>query len=146
MDAAWIRGLGPALERYLANFDNCFARSDTRTHLPVYVRGQLSDLPRKSVEPMALEAGVPPRTLQQFLSLLEWDEGHMTTRLQELVVQDHASPQAVGIMDETGCSKKGDKTPGVQRQYCGATGKIENCVVTVHLGYAVDDFHCLLAS
>lgn len=146
MDAAWIRGLRPELERYLANFDNCFARSDTRTHLPVYVRGQLSDLPRKSVEPMALEAGVPPRTLQQFLSLLEWDEGRMTTRLQELVVQDHASPEAVGIVDETGCPKKGDKTPGVQRQYCGATGKIDNCVVTVHLGYAVDDFHCLLAS
>src|SRR5207245_10348287 len=48
--------------------------------------------------------------------------------------------------DETGCPKKGDKTPGVQRQYCGATGKIENCVVTVHLGYAVADFHCLLSS
>src|SRR5947209_15176693 len=70
----------------------------------------------------------------------------MTTRLQELVVQDHASPQAVGIVDETGCPKKGDKTPGVQRQYCGATGKQDNCVVTVHLGYAVDDFHCLLDS
>jgi len=66
--------------------------------------------------------------------------------LQRIVARDHASARSVAVIDETGCPKKGDKTPGVNRQYCGATGKIENCVVTVHLGYAVDDFHCLLAS
>ena len=70
----------------------------------------------------------------------------MMDRLQQLVARDHASPHAIGVIDETGCPKKGDKTPGVQRQYCGAVGKVENCVVTVHLGYAVDDFHCLLAN
>jgi SRSO17 transposase len=146
MDAKQIRRLGPLLNRYLARFDDCFARVDTRAHLPVYVRGQLSDLPRKSVEPMALAAGVPPRTLQQFLSLLEWNRERMIDSVQGLVANEHASPHSVGIIDETGCPKKGAKTPGVQRQYCGATGKIENCVVTVHLGYAVDDFHCLLDS
>ncbi len=146
MDAAQIRSLGPLLDRYLGHFDDCFSRSDTRAHLPVYVRGQLSDLPRKSVEPMALAAAVPPRTLQQFLSLLEWDQRRLVDCQQQLVVREHASPHALGIFDETGCVKKGNKTPGVQRQYCGATGKIENCVVTVHLSYAVDDFHCLLDS
>lgn len=146
MDAAQIRSLGPLLDRYLGHFADCFDRSDTRAHLPVYVRGQLSDLPRKSVEPIALAAGVVPRTLQQFLSLLEWDQRRMVHCEQQLVAREHASPHAVGIFDETGCVKKGTKTPGVQRQYCGATGKIENCVVTVHLGYAVDDFHCLLDS
>jgi SRSO17 transposase len=146
MDAAAIRRLGSLLDTYLALFDECFGRADTRAHLPVYVRGQLSDLPRKSVEPIALAAGVPPRTLQQFLSLLEWDREGMIDRLQHLVRRDHSSGHSVAIIDETGCPKKGDKTPGVQRQYCGATGKIENCVVTVHLGYAVDDFHCLLDS
>jgi SRSO17 transposase len=55
-------------------------------------------------------------------------------------------PPGVGLIYETACPKKGDKTPGVQRQYCGATGIVENCVVTVHLGYAVGDFHCLLDS
>jgi SRSO17 transposase len=146
MDACDIRSLGPMLDRYLAEFDDCFTRCDTRAHLPVYVRGQLSDLPRKSVEPIALAAGVPPRTLQQFLSLLEWDRRRLVSRMQHVVARDHASAHSVGIIDETGCPKKGDKTPGVQRQYCGATGKIENCVITVHLGYAVDDFHCLLDS
>ena len=57
MDADQIRRLRPQLTRYLKRFDDCFARQDTRAHLPVYVRGQLSDLPRKSVEPMALAAG-----------------------------------------------------------------------------------------
>jgi SRSO17 transposase len=144
MDAAQIRSLGPLLDRYLANFDDCFGRCDTRAHLPIYVRGQLSDLPRKSVEPMALAADVRPRTLQQFLALLDWDQRRLVDRVQELVAHDHVSRHAVGIIDECGCPKKGDKTPGVQRQYCGASGKIENCVVTVHLGYAGDDFHCLL--
>jgi SRSO17 transposase len=146
MDAEQIRSLRPKLGRYLRQFDDCFGNSGTRSHLPAYVRGQLSDLPRKSVEPIALTEGVAPRTLQEFLSQLEWDDRRLVDRVQQLVARDHASPHAVGIVDETGCPKKGDKTPGVQRQYCGASGKIENCVVTVHLGYAVDDFHCLLGS
>jgi SRSO17 transposase len=146
MDAAWIDRLEPHLHQYLGNFADCFGRSDTRGHLPVYVRGQLSDLPRKSVEPIALAAGVPPRTLQQFLSLLDWDHDRLRQRLHTIVGRDHAHRHAVGIIDETGCAKKGAQTPGVRRQYCGATGKIDNCIVTVHLGYAAGDFHCLMDS
>jgi SRSO17 transposase len=146
MDADQIRSLKPKLTRFLAQFDDCFSRSDTRGHLPVYVEGQLSDLPRKNCEPIADARGIPPRTLQQFLSLLDWDHARMKTKLQALVACEHSSSRAIGIIDETGCAKKGEKTPGVQRQWCGATGKKDNCVVTVHLGYAVDDFQCLLDS
>jgi SRSO17 transposase len=144
MDATQIRRLEPQLGRFLGLFDDCFFRSDTRGHLPFYIRGLLSDLPRKSVEPIALGQKIPPRTLQQFVSLLAWDQARMRDRLQQRVASEHACPHGIGIIDETGCAKKGDKTPGVQRQYCGATGKIDNCVITVHLGYAADDFHCLL--
>jgi SRSO17 transposase len=144
MDAERIRELDALLKEYLANFDDCFIRPETREHLRVYVGGQLSDLPRKSVEPIALQAEVAPRTLQQFLSLLQWDRPLMRQRLQRLVATEHASPHSVGVLDDTGCPKKGTKTPGVQRQYCGATGKVDNCVATVHLTYAVEDFHCLL--
>lgn len=146
MDAVQIRSLQPQLKAYLQGFADCFSRSDTRGHLSTYVAGQLSDLPRKNCEPIADAANMPPRTLQQFLSLLEWDHGLMKTKLQQLVARQHASPHSVGILDETGCPKKGDKTPGVQTQWCGATGRKDNCVVTVHLGYAVDDFQCLLDS
>ncbi|MCI0353434.1 MAG: IS701 family transposase, partial [Acidobacteria bacterium] len=134
----------PKLTEFLARFDDCFPRRDTREHLPVYVEGQLSDLPRKSVEPIALKAQVPVPTLQEFLSQHRWDEDRLRQRLQEIVATEHASPQSIGIIDETSDAKKGDQTPGVQRQYCGAVGKPENCIVTVHLGYAVDGFHGLV--
>src|SRR5262245_34789581 len=146
MDADRIRQLQPLLDRYLDQFADCFARGTTRAHLPAYVRGQLSDLPRKSAEPIALAQGVPVRTLQEFLALHRWDHGRLRDRLQRLVAADHASPHAIGLVDDTACPKKGAKTPGVQRQYCGATGKRDHCVVTVHLGYAAGDFHCLLDS
>jgi len=144
MDADQIRQLRPELTRFLKRFDECFRRSDTRAHLPVYVQGQLSNLPDKSVDPIAVEADVAPRTLQQFLSLLKWDHDRMRDRLQEIVASEHAGRHSVGIVDETTFVKKGDKTPGVQRQWCGTVGKKENCTTTVHLGYACGDFHCLV--
>jgi SRSO17 transposase len=144
MDAQQIRRLEPELLRFLDQFNDCFSRKDTRAHLETYVRGQLSDLPQKSVEPIALEAGVAPRTLQEFLSQLKWDEGLMCDRVLQIVATEHAGPHTIGIIDETSDPKKGDKTPGVQKQWCGRLGKTENCMVTVHLGFARGDFHCLL--
>ena len=144
MDAQQIRLLEPKLDDFLENFAECFARRDTREHLSVYVRGQLSDLPEKSVEPIALNSGVAPRTLQEFLSQLSWDHDKMRDRVQQLVATQHAGPHRIGIFDETSDPKKGSKTPGVQKQWCGRLGKVENCMVTVHLGFAQDDFHCLL--
>ncbi len=144
MDADQFRQLEVEFSAFLDRFGDCFSRKDTRAHLGVYVRGQLSDLPEKSVEPIALEAGVAPRTLQEFLSQLKWDEDRMRDRLQCDVAAEHAGPHTIGVIDETSDVKKGDKTPGVQKQWCGRLGKTENCVVTVHLGFARGDFHCLL--
>jgi SRSO17 transposase len=144
MDADEIRRLESKLTQFLNEFHDCFDRKDTRAHLGVYVRGQLSDLPEKSVEPIALEADVAPRTLQEFLSQHRWKEDRLRDRLHHLVVTDHLGPHTVGIFDETSDPKKGDKTPGVQKQWCGRLGKTENCIVTVHLGLARGDFHCLL--
>jgi SRSO17 transposase len=144
MDADTILRIRPALTEYLHTFDDCFGRITARRHLDTYVEGQLSDLPRKSVEPMADAAGTPPRDLQQFLGLYRWDQSGMRDRAQQRVARRHAHPQSVGILDETSFVKKGDQTAGVQRQHCGAVGKTENCVVSVHLGYATPDFHTLL--
>lgn len=144
MDETQIRQLKPMLSAFLKRFDGCFARQDTGSHLHVYVEGQLSNLERKSVEPIAKAAGMAPRTLQEFLSLLKWDEDLVRDRLQAIVAAEHASPHAVGIVDETSFAKQGKKTPGVQRQWCNCRGKKDNCIVTVHLGYAADDFHCML--
>jgi SRSO17 transposase len=144
MDIPRLRKLKPALKKFLKRFDDCFPRKDTRSHLPVYISGQLSDLREKSVEPIAINAGVPVRTLQEFLSQQHCDHDRARDRLQHIVRDEHAGPNAIGVFDETSDVKKGDKTPGVQRQWCGAVGKTENCIVTVHLAYARDDFHCLL--
>jgi SRSO17 transposase len=144
MDVQELGRLKRKSDQFLRLFDDCFQRKDTRAHLPTYVSGQLSDLPQKSVEPIAIKAGVAPRTLQEFLSQHKWDEDRMCDRLHQLVATEEAGPNTIGIFDETSDVKKGDKTPGVQRQWCGSVGKKENCLVTVHLGYARDDFHCLL--
>jgi SRSO17 transposase len=144
MDAETLKSFVPELTRFLGRFADCFCDHRCRQHFPVYVRGQLSNLERKSVEPIAVASGVATRTLQEFLSLLSWDHEQMRDRLQQIVAVEHAGTGSVGLIDETSFVKKGTKTPGVQRQWCGTLGKVENCVVTVHLGYTRGDFQCLL--
>jgi SRSO17 transposase len=146
MDVAKIRRVGRGLEAYLAEFSDCFGRCDTESYLEVYVEGQHSDLQRKSAEPIALRAGIAPRSLQAFLGFLSWDEQRMIDRVQEIVARDHSHPYAIGLIDETGSPKKGEHTAGVQRQWCGSLGKVDNCVVSVHLGYTAGRFHSLLDS
>lgn len=134
------------LEAFLEEFSDCFGRCDTEPYLEVYVEGQSSDLRRKSAEPIALRAGVVPRSPQVFLGSANWDEQRMIDRVQEIVARDHADPYAIGLIDETGSPKKGTHTACVQRQWNGNRGKVDNRVVSVHLGYTVgrlDGFiHC----
>ena len=154
MTAEQVAGLGPAFADYLRCFRPCFVTGNTFAHLGTYCRGLLSDLPRKSVEPIALAAGCAVRTLQEFLTHHVWDHGRMRDEIQRRVVRDHLPAPGVGPprggvgtvgwVDETGVAKKGDKTPGVQRQYCGASGKVDNCIVTVHLACRCGDFTAIL--
>jgi SRSO17 transposase len=151
-----IAGLGPALTQFLRPLYGCFSECRLLDHFDIYCRGLLSDLDRKSVEPIALAAGSTVRALQVFLSHGVWDHQRLRDLLQQRVAQHHApvpgqlrsveDPGAIGLIDETSVVKKGTKTPGVQRQYCGAVGKIENGIVTVHLGYSHGDFKTLLDS
>ena len=143
MDVDAIRQLQPELAQFLKRFDHCLS-NEAFAHLTTYVEGQLSELERKNVERIALNAGVTPRTLQEFLASYDWDHEAMRDQLQRIVATEHGGRYIIGIIDETSFVKKGDKTPGVQRQHCGAVGKQENCIVTVHLSYACEDFHCLL--
>jgi SRSO17 transposase len=134
-----ILSLGPALAEFLHEFADCFGRSEPREHLRHYVRGQLSNLQRKSVEPIALFNNLAPRTLQEFLNSDVWDHPHARDRLQQIVGRDHEDPKAIGIIDDSGHAKSGKRTPGVQRQYCGRLGKTANCVVTVQLAFSSFD-------
>lgn len=144
MDADQLLRLAPELSAYLRRFADCFVRHEQPEHFRRIVTGQLSDLPRKSLEPIAAASGCPPRCLQQFLSLHKWDHEMMREKVQRIIGREHAHRHSIGKLDETAHCKKGDKTPGVQRQWCGTKGTTDNCAVTVHLGYAAGDFHCLI--
>jgi SRSO17 transposase len=143
MDVDSIKELGPRLTEFLERFSDCGSEK-VRHHFQTYVAGQISLIDRKNVEQIALHSGEVPRTLQDFLASYDWDHELMRNRLQQVVAQDQGKSNSIGIIDETSFAKKGDKTPGVQRQWCGAVGKTDNCFVTVHLSYAHDDFRCLI--
>jgi SRSO17 transposase len=144
-----IAGLSPAFAAYLGRYRDCFLQKRTMAHFDTYCRGLLSDLPRKSVEPIALESGTAVRTLQEFLVTGRWDQERARTRLQtDLAATVAAIPTdalgTVGVIDETSCQKWGDQTPGVQRQYLGCVGKVDNGIVTVHVGVSKGRFQALL--
>ena len=120
MDIRKLAELRPRLDDFLARFDDCIKTLPSRRHLRTYVNGQLGPLARKSVEPIALEAGVPVRSLQEFLEIHRWDEATLSGRVREIVMDRHADPEAVGLIDETSYAKKGTQTVGIQRQYCPA--------------------------
>jgi SRSO17 transposase len=141
--------LGTAFAAYLRIFEDCVAYRPTAEHLHSYCRGLVSDLARKSIEPIALACGTAVRTLQEFLRDHVWDQFRMRDLLQQrllgLPVLNAADELGtIGVIDETSVAKKGTKTPGVHRQYCGSRGKIENCIVTVHLGIVRGLFKTLI--
>ena len=107
-------------------------------------RGSCPTLAKKAASRSPSPPGFPRETCRSSSSTYKWEEDRTRNRLQEIVNRDHSGPNSVGIIDETSDVKKGDKTPGVKRQWCGTVGKTENCIVTVHLAYASGDFHCLL--
>jgi SRSO17 transposase len=144
-----IARLGPEFGSYLGRYRTCFLQKRTAAHFDNYCRGLLSDLPRKSVEPMALAAGTAVRTLQEFLTTAVWDFAQVRDlhqrRVAEVLTGLPADPVGtVGVIDETSAVKKGDQTPGVQRQYLGCAGKVENGIVTVHVAVAKGRFKALL--
>src|SRR4051812_2517142 len=144
-----VTDLGPAFASYLRRFRGCLGQDRVARHFDTYCRGLLSDLPRKSVEPIALAAGTAVRTLQEFLVTAAWDHvaarDRLQRRLAEALAQRPSDPRGVvGVIDETSAAKKGDRTPGVQRQYLGCAGKIDNGIVTVHVGVTTGRFQALL--
>jgi SRSO17 transposase len=144
-----LDGLGAALDDFLQPYLYCCGFTQTFGHLHTYCRGLLSDLKRKSVEPIALAAGCAVRTLQEFLRDHLWQHAQVRAQLQRHVGDALAGlPDDglgnVGLVDETSALKSGTKTPGVQRQYLGCVGKLDNGIVTVHLGVCKGRYKTLI--
>jgi SRSO17 transposase len=149
MTRTQLASLEPALADFLTRFRPSCRYAPTFDHLGTYVRGRLSELPRKTAEPIALATDTPVRTLQQFLTTSIWDESAVRASVQRAVADRLATLDgddlgAIGLIDETSAVKQGTLTPGVRRQYLGCVGKVANGIVTVHLGVCAGRYKTLL--
>ena len=125
------------LEGFHEQFHDCFLRSESRENFLRYMSGQFSELERKSIEPIALNVqNGNVRAMQRFVSEAPWDDDRIMFKYRSMVNSDLGSPGGALIFDETSFSKKGNDSVGVARQYCGSTGKVDNCQVGVFAAYA----------
>ncbi len=122
-----------------------FARVEPRRRARAFVLGLLSGLRRKNCWTIAEHAGdVTPDGMQHLLAVARWDAGAVRDDVRGYVVEHLGSPDAVLVVDETGDVKKGSASAGVQRQYTGTAGRVENCQVAVFLSYAARRGHALI--
>jgi SRSO17 transposase len=122
-----------------------FPRSEPRRRAVAYLRGLLSDAERKNGWQLAEKAGDgTPYGVQHLLGRADWDADKVRDDMIAYAHGHLADPQGVLVVDETGFLKKGTKSAGVQRQYSGTAGRIENCQIGVFLAFAGCKGHALL--
>jgi len=114
---------------------DCFRSQGHPCSLGVYVRGQLSDLPEKSVEPIALARGSHRVRCRSSSASSRWDDKRARDRVQEMVRTEHTATHSIGIFDETSDPRRRQDAGGAQAMVVAGWAN-SNCIVTVHLGYA----------
>ncbi len=135
----------------------CFARPEPRQHALLYLKAILSQLPRKNGWQIAEHAAqASPYGMQRLLSQAVWDQDGVRDQLRTALVQslhpgvqasistEATTPFPVLVLDESGFPKRGTHSAGVAPQYCGATGRVENCQVGVFLSYVTARGHGLI--
>jgi SRSO17 transposase len=128
---------GEELDRLLERIGPRFSRVEVRRRAMAYLRGLIAPVERKNGWQLAEAAGDPtPDGMQDFLARMRWNADAVRDDLRAYVVEHLGDPGAVLVLDETGFVKKGVKSAGVQRQYSGTAGRIENCQIGVFLAYA----------
>src|SRR5215208_485874 len=143
MDEAvdWARGLDGLVEQIAPRF----CRIEPRRRARAYLQGLLCPVERKNGWQLAENAGNrTPDGVQDFLARMRWDADQVRDDLQAYVVAQLGDADAVLVLDETGFIKKGTKSVGVQRQYSGTAGRIENCQIGGFLAYASRHGHALI--
>jgi SRSO17 transposase len=130
------------LEELLGRVAGRFPRVEPRRHARAFVLGLLAGLPRKNCWTIAEHAGqATPDGLQHLLAGAVWDHDAVRDDIRDYLLEHLADPAAVLVVDETGDLKKGTHTVGVQRQYTGTAGKVDNAQVAVYLAYATTAGH-----
>src|SRR5438270_179557 len=131
-----VRGCQDRITTYLQRYLPRFYRAEQRAHATLVIRGLLSGLQRKTCEPIAVEAGVHRKPVQNFVGSGGWDDEAVMAELRGQVREVLADPQAILILDPSGFPKSGGESCGVARQWCGRLGKQDNCQLGVFLAYA----------
>ena len=144
VEPAVLRGMLPRLERFLEPFVATLANQPQRDHAGHYVAGLVSDLKRKNAEGIAYLHDEERQGLQKFLGQYAWDERRLHQELVRQVAAELGEPDGVLVFDPSAFPKKGTASVGVQRQWCGRLGKIENCQVAIYLAYASRIEHALV--
>jgi SRSO17 transposase len=134
-----------AFAAFCARFDDLFARSESRRQARKYLRGLVAPLERKTSWQLAeLARDTTPDRMQRLLYRVPWDAEAARDRLEQFVVERFGDVEGIGVLDETGIPKKGTRSVGAAKQYCGAVGKLENCQVATLLTYASARGHVFL--
>lgn len=139
-----LRGLLPRLETFLEPFVRSLCCREQRTNARHYVSGLLSDLQSKDAESIAYLFDRERQGIQKFIGQAPWDHEPLISELARQVGQRLGEPEGVLVFDPSAFVKQGKKSVGVQRQWCGRLGKVENCQVGVYLGYVSHQGHALV--
>jgi SRSO17 transposase len=132
-------------EKLMSRIGGRFARVEPRRHARDLVLGLLSELPMKNCWTLSEHVGAAtPDGLQHLLRKAVWDTDGVRDDLRDYVVENLGDAEVVLVVDETGDLKKGTHTVGVQRQYTGTAGRVENSQVAVYLTYASSKGHALI--
>ncbi len=133
------------LDRVHERIAGRFARSEPRGRAREYVSGLVAGLERKNGWTLAEQAGeVSPDGMQRLLRWADWDIDGVRDDVRDYVIEHLGEPGGVLIVDDTGFLKKGTRSAGVQRQYSGTAGRIENCQIGTFLAYAGAGGHALI--
>jgi SRSO17 transposase len=139
-----LHGVLPRLEAFLQPFVETLQTPERQTNARHYVQGLLSELGSKDVESIAYLHDRERQGLQKFIGQAEWDHRPLLTELARQVGRELGEPDGVLIFDPSAFPKQGTESVGVQRQWCGRLGKIDNCQVGIYLGYASRREHALV--
>lgn len=125
-----------SFEDFCEEFAGCFKRVETRQCAAQYMRGLLTEVERKNCWQLAEKMGqADPQKMQRTLYEAQWSADEASQKARAVVKQRLGYSPGIGVIDESGFAKRGDKSAGVGRQYCGRLGKVENCQVGMFLGY-----------
>ena len=132
------------LKEFTKPYLELLPRVEMQRHGDAVMEGLLTEMERKSVEPIAEQVGQHRRTLQYFMGESPWDHQALVNQLCETVAKDIGDANGILVIDPSAFPKKGKKSVGVARQWCGRLGKKENCQVGVFLGYVTNKGHTLV--